>query len=88
MLLREVNMVGGRDMNLQVQHEIERKLGSIKAAGLLSDYLVSWNGHNGALDPAVTVWRAGEISEREIKTLVANSLLGLVPDQKILVLAD
>jgi len=68
------------------QDRIAEKLESIKEVGHISEYLVTWRGSDGRLDPNVTVWTEPE--EDRVKPLIARCLSGLVPSENIHVLAD
>jgi hypothetical protein len=76
----------GIAMALLGQDRIAEKLESIKQVGHISEYLVTWRGSGGQLDPNVTVWT--EPDDDRIKLLLARCLSGLVPSENIRVLAD
>ncbi len=60
-----------------------------KCQGLISEYLVSWRGRAGRLKPRVTVWRrAGGAASHKLRDNLAQSLFGLVPPARILVMDD
>ena len=65
---------------------IAEKLESIRQVGHISEYLVTWRGSGGQLDPNVTVWT--EPDDDRVKPLLARCLSGLVPSENIRVLAD
>jgi hypothetical protein len=85
--LRHCNSVK-RPMTLQNQDRITRSLERIKRHGLISEYLVSWKGRGGRLQPQVTVWREATLGSHEIEGELARHLSGLVPSRRIVVLAD
>jgi hypothetical protein len=70
------------------QDEIFERLETTKKHGLLSDYLVSWTGRSGRLDPKVTVWGKDGTPEDVVQNYISQLLKGLVPDRKISVAAD
>ena len=78
----------GRGMDLQKQNAIVEKLEATRANGSVSEFSISWVGMHGQLTPNVTVWRAHDQSEDEIKTRVNDILAGLVSAQNITVLED
>jgi hypothetical protein len=78
----------GRIMDLQKQNAIVEKLEVTRANGSVSEFLISWVGMHGHLTPNVTVWRARDQSEAEIKKRVNDILAGLVSAQNITVLED
>jgi hypothetical protein len=65
------------------QDEIFERLETTKKHGLLADYLVSWTGRSGRLDPKVTVWGKDGTPEDVVQNYIAQLLKGLVPDRKI-----
>lgn len=75
-------------MDLQKQNAIVEKLEATRANGSVSEFLISWVGMRGHLTPNVTVWRARDQSEDEIKKRVDDILAGLVSAQNITVLED
>lgn len=72
-------------MDLQAHNAIARVLEEGKTRGWLLDYLVAWHGPSGKLVPNVTVWRAADRSEDEVKSYLAVLLTGFVPDESIFV---
>jgi hypothetical protein len=56
-----------------------------KKFGLVSEYLVSWTGRSGRLDPKVTVWGKDGTPEDVVQHYIARLLKGLVPDRRIIV---
>lgn len=69
--------------------EIVRFLETIKKKGLISEYLVSWNGRDGRLTPKLTVWRQdGTLPVHRVKGAIARKLFGLVPAERISIIAD
>jgi hypothetical protein len=68
------------------QDRIAEKLECAKEGGRISEYLVSWRGSGGQLDPNVTVWT--EPDDDGIKHLIVRSLSGLVSSENIRVLTD
>lgn len=62
------------------QAAIFERLEVTKKFGLVSDYLVSWNGRSGRLRAKVTVWRRCETPHEVVRHYVARLLKGLVPD--------
>jgi hypothetical protein len=67
------------------QNAIFERLEVTKKFGLVSDYLVSWTGRSGRLDPKVTVWGKDGTPEDVVQHYIARLLKGLVPDQRIIV---
>ena len=61
------------------------RLETTKKFGLLSDYLVSWVGRAGRLNPKVTVWGRDGTPEDVVEHYVARLLKGLVNDRDIVV---
>ncbi len=70
------------------QDAIFERLEATKKFGLLSDYLVSWTGRSGRLDPKVTVWGNDGTPEDVVQDYISQLLKGLVPDRQISVAAD
>jgi hypothetical protein len=70
------------------QDEILERLETTKKHGLLSDYLVSWNGRAGRLSAKVTVWGKDGAPEDVVQNYITQLLKGLVSDGKITVAAD
>ena len=67
------------------QDAIFERLETTKKLGLLSDYLVSWVGRAGRLNPKVTVWGRDGTPEDVVEHYVARLLKGLVNDRHIVV---
>src|SRR3954453_12658432 len=67
------------------QDAIFERLETTKKFGLLSDYLVSWVGRAGRLNPKVTVWGRDGTPEDVVEHYVARLLKGLVNDRHIVV---
>jgi hypothetical protein len=70
------------------QDEIFERLETTKKFGLLSDYLVSWNGRAGKLRAKVTVWAKDGTPADVAQHYVARLLKGLVNGREIFVAAD
>ena len=68
--------------------EIAGTLDRAKGQGLISEYLVSWRGQGGRLTPKVTVWRDRRAAAGKVRDRLAQSLFGLVPSGRILVVDD
>lgn len=78
-----------REHQLHGHDEIVRFLETIKKKGLISEYLVSWNGRDGRLTPKVTVWRTdGTLPVHRVKGTIARRLFGLIPVERISIIAD
>jgi hypothetical protein len=67
---------------------IFERLETTKKFGLLSDYLVSWNGRAGRLRAKVTVWGNNGTPEDVVRHYVTRLLKGFVTDRQITVAAD
>ena len=63
------------------QDAIFERLETTKKFGLLSDYLVSWVGRAGRLNPKVTVWGRDGTPEDVVEHYMARLLKGLVNDR-------
>jgi hypothetical protein len=70
------------------QNAIFERLEVTKKFGLVSEYLVSWTGRSGRLDPKVTVWGKDGTPEDVLQHYIAQLLKGLVPDRRIVAQAD
>ncbi|WP_146618723.1 hypothetical protein [Rhodoplanes elegans] len=78
-----------REHQLHGHDEIVRFLETIKKKGLISEYLVSWNGRDGRLTPKVTVWRQdGTLPVHRVKGAIARKLFGLIPAERINIIAE
>jgi hypothetical protein len=78
-----------QEHQLHGHDEIVRFLETIKKKGLISEYLVSWNGRDGRLTPKVTVWRTdGAQPVHHVKGTIARKLFGLIPADRISIIAD
>ncbi len=75
-------------MAFRDRHKIAGRLARAKGRGLISDYLVSWRGRGGRLEPKVTVWRDAGVMSGELRDRLVRSLAGLVRSGHILVLDD
>ncbi len=76
-------------MALENHARITRFLETIKRNGLISEYLVSWNGRGGRLEPKVTVWHEPRsVARHNVRNEVAQKLLGLVAANRINLVAD
>lgn len=75
-------------MNAQVHFDILRRLDTIKSSGLIIDYLVSWVGFAGKLDPKVCSWTTSGRHIHAVRERVMSSLEGLVPTENIIVKID
>ena len=67
------------------QNAIFERLEVTKRFCLVSEYLVSWTGRSGRLDPKVTVWGKDGTPEDVVQHYIARLLKGLVPDRRIIV---
>ena len=63
-------------MDYEIHKLISRRLDQLKDRGWVSEYLISWKGHSGRLDPNVAVWMAGNCTEDDL----ADELRWLVRD--------
>jgi hypothetical protein len=70
------------------QNAIFERLELTKKFGLVSDYLVSWNGQSGHLTAKVTVWPNEATPDEVVRSYVARLLTGLVHSRRISVAAD
>lgn len=70
------------------QDQIAKTLDGIKGDGLISDYLVTWSGQDGQLDPSVTVWSDEQRFVASIRDVVAKYLGGLVAADQIIVMEE
>jgi hypothetical protein len=77
----------GNAKMLENYDRITHSLEVIKEDGRISDYLVSWKGQGGSLEPSVTVWRKPSSIPEQIKGEIVETLFGLVPETRIVVLA-
>ena len=63
-------------MNVGIQQLIADRLDQLKDKGFLSEYLISWKGQAGRLDPNVTVWATGNASQvvlnEELRWLIGD----------------
>ncbi len=68
------------------QEQIAATLDLAKVQGLISEYLVSWRGAAGFLEPRVVVWsEPGAITDK-LRGKLARQLFHLVPSENILVI--
>jgi hypothetical protein len=65
------------------QSAIFERLEVTKKFGLVSDYLVSWNGRSGRLSAKVTVWGKDGTPEDVVQNYITQLLKGLVPPRQI-----
>jgi hypothetical protein len=78
-----------REHQLHGQDEIVRFLEAIKKKGLISEYLVSWNGRDGRLTPKVTIWHGhASLPTHRVKGKIAKRLFGLIPAERISIVAE
>jgi hypothetical protein len=63
-------------MDVDIHQLISDRLDGLKDKGLLSEYLISWNGHSGRLFPKVAVWAAGNGTDEDL----AGELRWLIGD--------
>ncbi|WP_146604384.1 hypothetical protein [Rhodoplanes roseus] len=78
-----------QEHQLHGHDEIVRFLETIKKKGLISEYLVSWNGRDGRLTPKVTVWRPEDtLPIHRVKGTIARKLFGLISADRINIIAD
>jgi hypothetical protein len=78
-----------REHQLHGHDEIVRFLEVIKKKGLISEYLVSWNGRDGRLTPKVTVWRTeNTLPVHRVRGTIARKLFGLIPAERINIIAE
>lgn len=73
-------------VELNSHREIANVLDEVRDQGLISDYLVSWRGRDGRLEPKVAVWSDAESPAERVRDEILQSLLGLVPSRGIIVL--
>lgn len=72
-------------MDLHLHTAIAGILETSKSGGWLSDYLVAWHGPSGQLAPNVTVWRAVDRSDDEVRAYLSGLLDGFVSDGDIVI---
>jgi hypothetical protein len=70
-------------MNPKLHHKIADRLEAAKAAGLICDYLVSWVGFGGRLDPVVSGWKSSAQPDESVQRRIAALLAGLVSEQNV-----
>jgi hypothetical protein len=70
-------------MNPKLHHKIADKLEAAKASGLIRDYLVSWVGFGGQLDPVVSGWKSPGQSDESVQQRITTLLSGLVSAQNV-----
>jgi hypothetical protein len=75
-------------MNPTLHHKIADKLEGAKASGLICDYLVSWVGFGGKLDPVVSGWKSSAQPDESVQRLMAALLAGLVSEQNVRVRSE
>jgi hypothetical protein len=75
--------LGMNVMNPTLHHKIEDKLEAAKASGLICDYLVSWVGFGGRLDPVVSGWKNSAQPDESVQRLMVTLLTGLVSEQNV-----
>ena len=75
-------------MAFQHHDEIAGTLDRVKDQGLISEYLVSWRGRGGDLEPKLVVWSAAGTTPDRVRSSLVRSLVGLVPSTRILIVAD
>ena len=67
------------------QNAIFERLEVTKRYGLVSEYLVSFNGRAGRKNAKVTVWGKDGTPQDVVQHYIARLLRGLVPDGHIIV---
>ena len=75
-------------MTFQHHDQIAGTLDLVKGQGLISEYLVSWRGRDGRLEPKVVVWSEAGTRPDTVRGKLIRSLLGLVPSRQILIVDD
>jgi hypothetical protein len=75
-------------MNPTLHHKIAAKLEAAKASGLICDYLVSWVGFGGRLDPMVSGWKSSAQPDESVQQRMAALLVGLVSAQNVRVRSE
>ena len=75
-------------MNPKLHYKIADKLEGAKASGLICDYLVSWVGFDGRLDPVVSGWKTSAQPDESVHQRMAALLAGLVSAQNVKVRTD
>jgi hypothetical protein len=75
-------------VTFQHHDRIAGTLDLVKGQGLISEYLVSWRGHGGRLEPKVVAWSEAGTRPDTVRGKLIWSLLGLVPSKRILVVDD
>jgi hypothetical protein len=70
-------------MNPKLHDKIADKLEGAKASGLICDYLVSWVGFDGRLDPVVSGWKSSNHPDESVQRRIAALLAGLVSAQNV-----
>jgi hypothetical protein len=61
-------------------------LDCLKSAGLIRKYNLVWNC--GSEAPRITVWKATDTSEDELRRCVADSLVGLAAESQVTIGKD
>lgn len=81
-------VTGSEPMDWTAHQEIADRLESVKSAGFISDYSVSWIGSGGRLDPVVRAWKSARMSESAVHSRLEAALLGLVQRQYLKVATE
>jgi hypothetical protein len=90
----ENEWIGGLPMfvhehQLHGHDEIVRLLEGIKKKGLISEYLVTWNGSEGQLTPKIMVWQDADTGAVQyVKGRITQTFYGLIPAERIEIVAD
>jgi hypothetical protein len=75
-------------MNPHLHRQISAKLERAKAAGLIRDYLISWVGFGGKLDPVVRGWKSAAQPDESVQRRIAALLAGLVSARNVKVRSE
>lgn len=68
--------------------DIALRLEASKAAGLITDYFISWVGCDGAFTPVVRAWIDPAASEARARDCINTSLAGIIEASNLAIMMD
>jgi hypothetical protein len=88
MRLEPSRVSGSGDFSDTRHSEIARRLEASKAAGLITDYFISWIGRDGAFTPLVRAWIDPAASEARARDQISTSLAGIIKASNLAIIMN
>ncbi|WP_024507560.1 hypothetical protein [Bradyrhizobium sp. ARR65] len=73
-------------MAMDLHHAVTDALETIKAGGLIRKYSLTYLGRSEA--PRITIWKAADVSDDELRRKLVESLAGLAAESQLTIEKD